>query len=148
MNNKSNKIICVSGGMDCLHSGHIAMINDAAKYGKVIVILNSDDWLIRKKGYYLLDWNERKNLLINMKNVFDVVPVNDADGTVCEALERIKPDYFAKGGDRTNKNTPELDLCEKLGIAVLFGIGGDNKANSSSWIFENALKQYNQNKKK
>jgi D-beta-D-heptose 7-phosphate kinase/D-beta-D-heptose 1-phosphate adenosyltransferase len=141
----TKKIICVSGGMDIPHSGHIAMINEAAKYGKVIVILNSDDWLIRKKGYVVMPWKERANLLKNLKNVVDVVPVNDLDGTVCEALQRIRPDYFANGGDRKTDNTPEIKLCNDLGIKLLFNIGGE-KTQSSSWMFQNTLDMIGENK--
>lgn len=126
------KTICVSGGFDIIHNGHIRLIRDAAKYGNVIVILNSDDWLKRKKGYSALSWNERAEILHAIRHIVDVVGVNDKDGTVCEALARIKPNYFANGGDRTQENTPELMMCRKLKIKPLFGVGGGKVSASSA----------------
>ena len=134
MSNK-RKIVTISGGMDCLHSGHVAMILDAATYGDVVVILNSDDWLLRKKGYKFMDWNERAEILSAIRGVVDVVPVDDSDGTVCEALRRIRPDYFANGGDRKVGNTPEGEVCKELGIEMLWNIGG-GKTQSSSWLID------------
>jgi D-beta-D-heptose 7-phosphate kinase/D-beta-D-heptose 1-phosphate adenosyltransferase len=129
------KIVAISGGMDCLHSGHVAMILDAATYGDVVVILNSDDWLLRKKGYKFMDWNERAEILSAIRGVVEVVPVDDSDGTVCEALRRIRPDYFANGGDRKAGNTPEGEVCKELGIEMLWNIGG-GKTQSSSWLID------------
>lgn len=128
------KIICISGGFDPVHIGHINLIKEAAKYGEVIVILNSDAWLERKKLYAVMPWQERAEILAWMRSVKAVAAVDDSDGTVCEALRRIKPDYFANGGDRTVENTPELDLCRELGIKLLFNIGGDKVASSSEII--------------
>lgn len=133
------KTIAVSGGMDVIHSGHINLIKAAALYGKVTVILNSDDWLIRKKGYRVLPWQERAAIIRELKSVHLVTDVDDSDGTVCEALERIKPDYFANGGDRKKDNTPELDICKKLGIIPLFGIGGEKTQSSSELV--NAIRK-------
>lgn len=129
----SRKTICVSGGFDPLHIGHIRLITDAANYGDVVVILNSDDWLLRKKGYAFMDWLSRAYILRAIKGVKDVVRVNDSDTTVCKALRNIKPDYFANGGDRTSENTPELEVCKELGITPLFNIGGE-KIESSSML--------------
>lgn len=129
------KIICVSGGCDPAHSGHIRMILDAARYGDVVVILNSDDWLMRKKGYKFMSWEERAEILMAIKGVTDVVQVDDSDGTVCEALRRIRPEYFANGGDRKVGNTPEGDVCAELGIEMLWNIGGE-KSQSSSWLID------------
>ena len=99
-----------------MHGGHVDMIQAAAKYGRVAVILNSDDWLMRKKGYVFMDWSSRAKILLAIKGVQEVTSVDDEDGTVCEALKRIKPRYFANGGDRTAFNTPELKVCEELGM--------------------------------
>lgn len=132
------KKIALSGGFDPLHVGHLSMINDASKYGYVIVILNSDDWLCRKKGYNLMSWDDRKEILMNMKNVHDVVKVDDTDGTVCEALRRIRPHYFGNGGDRTKKNTPEQTVCTELGIELVWKIGGAAKMRNSSQIVRDA----------
>ena len=131
-------IVAVSGGFDFIHPGHIRLIHDAGTHGDVVVILNSDEWLIRKKGYKVMDWLARAYILRAITGVKDVIPVDDSDGTVCEALSRILPDYFANGGDRTADNTPELKLCEELGIKPLFNVGGEKIASSSEMV--NALR--------
>jgi cytidyltransferase-like protein len=124
--------VMVSGGFDPVHVGHIRMIRAAAKYGDVIVIANSDEWLYRKKGFNFMDFEKRSEILNSIKGVILVDSVNDADGTVCTAIRRHKPTYFANGGDRGKSNTPEQDVCEDLGVELLWGIGGDYKADASS----------------
>lgn len=137
----------VSGGFDPVHIGHIEMIQEAARWGGVIVVVNSDAWLLRKKGYVFMPYNERVNILGNIKGVTLVSNVDDSDGTVCEAIKRIRPDAFANGGDRKENNTPEMDICDELGIQMLWGIGGTNKPQSSSWLVNNAMEQLNGTKK-
>jgi cytidyltransferase-like protein len=132
-------IVAISGGFDCLHVGHLDMIEAAYKIGNVIVILNSDEWLKRKKGYVFMPYKQRERLILALRKVWDVQKVDDADGTVREALNRIKPDYFANGGDRTEQNTPEKKLCDKLGIKMLWGMGG-GKVESSSELVKNATR--------
>ena len=129
----------VSGGFDPIHVGHVRMIIEASQYGDVIVVANSDEWLYRKKGYNFMGFNERREILMAIKGVIAVVAVDDEDGTVCEALKRIKPTYFANGGDRTTNNTPEQAICEDLGIEMLWSIGGQ-KIQSSSVLVENSGK--------
>lgn len=124
-------IVCISGGFDPIHEGHLNLIEHAAEYGDVIVLLNSDDWLKRKKGFIFQSWKTRARLLSSMRLVKAVVGLNDDDETVRDGLITIKPDYFANGGDRTNENTPELKLCMEMGIKPIFGIGGEKIANSS-----------------
>lgn len=128
--NQEKKTIVISGGFDPIHPGHIAMIEKAAKHGEVHIIANSDAWLIRKKGFFFQPWSDRKKIL----EVYTphIHAVDDADGTVCEALRRIKPTYFGNGGDRTNKNTPEQDVCSELGIELVFGLGGGKYSSSSA----------------
>lgn len=130
------KTVMVSGGFDPVHIGHIRMILDAATHGDVIVVANSDSWLFRKKGFTFMEFDQRAEILAAIKGVVKVSGVDDGDGTVCEAIRRIKPDYFANGGDRQKHNTPEQAVCEELGVEMLWGVGGDNKANSSSDLVE------------
>ena len=137
---REKPLIVVSGGFDPIHIGHIRMIRDAARYGNVMVIINSDEWLIRKKGYVFMPYKERSEIVGNIKGVVAVTSVDDSDGTVCEALKRHKPDAFANGGDRKTENTPEMDICKELGIQMLWGVGGNDKPQSSSWLV-NKLKE-------
>jgi len=139
-----NDIILVSGGFDPIHSGHINLIKDASKHGDVVVLLNSDAWLIQKKGKEFLPYGERKIIMNALKNVIDVISFDDSDQTCVEGIRKAIEKYpnqkikFANGGDR-NDNTsplPEKVYCEQNKVKVLWGIGGDNKANSSSWILK------------
>ncbi len=127
-------IIAVSGGFDPIHIGHIRMIQESSEYGDVYVILNSDGWLERKKGYIFMPWHERCEILKAIDGVKEVVAAGDIDDTVCHALRVIMPDYFANGGDRTESNTPEKKLCEELGITMLWNIGGGKVASSSELV--------------
>lgn len=131
----------VSGGFDPIHEGHIEMIRAAATSSDgVIVLVNSDQWLVRKKGKSFQTINTRKIILENIKGVIDVLEFDDSDNSASNGLEiaRVKyPDahlVFANGGDRGKDNIPEIPTCKKLGIDLVFGVGGTNKANSSSWI--------------
>ena len=110
--------VMVSGGFDPVHAGHIRMIRDAANFGDVIVIANSDDWLYRKKGFVFMTFAQRAEILNAIKGVILVDSVDDTDDTVCEAILRHKPDFFANGGDRGKSNTPEQSVCEKLGVKL------------------------------
>jgi len=139
-NSKKKPTIVVSGGFDPVHVGHCKMFLEAAAVGEVIVVVNSDDWLMRKKGYIFMPWNERKEIIESFRGVIKVEPVDDRDGTVCEALARLKPDYFANGGDRKEENTPENEICRKLGIEQLFNVGG-GKIQSSSWLVNKVPKK-------
>ena len=130
------RTIMVSGGFDPVHIGHIRMILDAARHGDVIVVANSDDWLFRKKGFVFMEFEQRAEILAAIKGVVKVSGVDDTDGTVCEAIRRLKPNVFANGGDRRKNNTPEQDVCEELGVQMLWAVGGEDKANSSSDLVE------------
>jgi cytidyltransferase-like protein len=129
---EKTKTILVSGGFDPVHVGHIRMILHASEYGDVIVVANSDEWLFKKKGFVFMDYNQRAEILSSIKGVILVDSVDDTDGTVCEALRRHNPGYFANGGDRRHTNTPEQDLCKELGVELLWGIGGEEKVESSA----------------
>lgn len=134
-----DKIIVVSGGFDPLHSGHLEMIREAREFGRVIVALNSDEWLVRKKGKAFLPFKERFQILSALKDVMCVIAFDDLDNSARDALNQIKglfphsKIYFANGGDRTEQNIPEMDV---LDVEFLFGVGGKSKANSSSWILD------------
>ena len=84
---------------------------------------------------------ERQEVLYALKGVVDVFEAEDDDNTVCKNLEKIKPDIFANGGDRKEGNVPEYDLCSKLGIKMEFGVGGNDKPQSSSWLVNKLRKQ-------
>ena len=135
------KIVVVSGGFDPLHSGHIAYFKSAREYGdKLIVALNSDNWLISKKKKFFLPYEERKIILENLSMVDEVMAFDDdIEGSCIHALVSLKQKYnndeiiFCNGGDRTNKNIPEMAL---EGIKFEFGVGGNEKKNSSSWILK------------
>ena len=135
---EKRKLIAISGGFDPVHIGHLRMFKDASKYGKVVVIANSDDWLMRKKNHVFMPFEERKEIIEAFECVYKVEYVDDSDGTVCEALARIKPAFFANGGDRKSDNVPEVVLCDNLGIKLLWNIGGD-KIQSSSDLIKNSL---------
>jgi len=135
-------IILVSGGFDPIHSGHIKLINEANNYGDVVVLLNSDKWLRDKKGKEFLPFTERKIIMQNIKGVIDVIEFDDSDRSCINGLKKAKEKYFnkvikfANGGDRNNKTTPETKFCEENDIIALWGVGGNDKTNSSSWILK------------
>ena len=139
-----NNIILVSGGFDPIHSGHIALIQEAAEFGDVVVLLNSDNWLQEKKGKEFLPFEEREIIMKSIKKVIDVISFDDSDKTCLDGIKKALlkyPDYkikFANGGDRNNTTTPnqETIFCNENDVEVLWGIGGTNKANSSSQILE------------
>lgn len=137
MSEEKKPTVMVSGGFDPVHVGHIRMIREAAEYGDVIVIANSDDWLFRKKGFQFMDFKSRHEILSAIKGVILVDSVDDTDDTVCDAIRRHKPTYFANGGDRRKNNTPEVLLCNEMGVELLWGIGGDEKVASSSDLVKN-----------
>ncbi len=135
------KIVVVSGGFDPIHSGHIAYLQEAKKIGdKLIVALNSDEWLLKKKAKYFLPYNERKTIIKNLKMVDEVIDFEDDQiGSCISALQKVKMSYpedsiiFCNGGDRNKDNIPEMSV---QGIECKFGVGGDAKKNSSSWILK------------
>ena len=131
------KKIMVSGGFDPIHVGHVRMILEAAKHGEVIVVANSDDWLMRKKGYVFMPWEERAEIIESIRGVVSVEHVDDSDNTVCEAISRCRPDAFANGGDRKGDNTPEVALCNELNIELMWNVGG-GKIQSSSDLVKNS----------
>lgn len=136
------KIVLVTGGFDPLHSGHIAYINAAKKLGDVLVVgLNSDAWLARKKGQPFMPYSERASVVFALQNVNGIILFDDSDNSSRDAIVRLRKEYpdaeiiFANGGDRTQDNIPEMDI-EDDNVQFVFGVGGEDKANSSSWILQ------------
>ena len=128
--------VAISGGFDPVHVGHIRYIHAAAKLGdRLVAILNSDDFLLRKKGYVFMPLEERKEILESIKGVDEVVVAIDEDQTVAKTIELLRPDIFAKGGDRVVSVPEEEEACRKVGCQVVFGVGG-GKVQSSSWLVE------------
>ena len=126
----------MSGGFDPVHIGHLRMIQEASKYGHVVVIVNSDDWLMRKKGYIFMPFNERCEILEGFEATGETTNVDDRDDTVCDAIRRIKPTYFANGGDRKTDNTPEMDVCNEVGVELLWNMGGGKIQSTSSLVVD------------
>jgi cytidyltransferase-like protein len=134
------KIVLVTGGFDPLHSGHIAYFKAAKQLGNLLVVgVNSDDWLTRKKGRSFMPACERKAIIENIYQVHKVIEFDDTDNSAIDAIRKVKAMFprdhiiFANGGDRTRDNIPEMVFDD---VEFVFGVGGTNKANSSSWILE------------
>ena len=134
------KIVICSGGFDPLHSGHIEYLSCAKQLGDYLIVgVNSDTWLKNKKGFYFLSWGERSNIVKNLVMVSEVLDFDDSDGTAIDLIERVKMTYpdsciiFANGGDRTEANIPEMVVGN---VSFAFGVGGNDKLNSSSQILE------------
>ena len=136
------KLIILSGGFDPIHKGHVRMFKVASKLGRVIVGLNSDDWLIRKKNKYFMAFDERYEILQSIKFINEVVPFNDSDDTAIQLIKTIIKQYqnfeivFGNGGDRTKSTTPELIFCKNNNIEMLWNLGG-TKVQSSSSLLKN-----------
>lgn len=133
---RKNAVIALSGAFDPLHIGHIRMCQGARHFGKVVIILNSDRWVFERKGYVLMPFEQRRELLLALRDVDEVVGVDDSDGTVVEALKRIMPTVFGNGGIRTKGNTPERQFCLEHGIKLVYGIGGGEREHISLNIEE------------
>jgi D-beta-D-heptose 7-phosphate kinase/D-beta-D-heptose 1-phosphate adenosyltransferase len=152
----------ISGGFDPVHIGHIDIIQEAhATYGDVVIILNSDKWLSRRKGKPFMCWDDRAKILLALKGVVDVIAVDDGDSTVCNGIIAVKQKYpdrnlvFCHGCDRKPSNTPETSLCGGLGIQVVWDLGNKKTVSSSNllaswntepieydWGEENILRDY------
>ena len=123
------KTILVSGAFNPLHIGHLLLLKDASNYGKVIVALNSDAWVLRNKGHLLFDFETRKSLLEECTYVSKVISMDDDDNDACSALLEVRPTYFGNGGSATSTSLPkmELQVCGYLGIEPVFDLGNFSK---------------------
>lgn len=136
----SRPIVILSGGFDPYHDGHARMFEAASRIGEICVILNSNNWLLRKKGNFFMNSDERALVVGSIKGVEYVYLSKDADDTVCEDLKDIasifkdKVLFFGNGGDRGESNTPEMNTCKDYGIHLLFNLGGNNDQSSSKLL--------------
>ena len=146
-NNFQKKIILVTGGFDPLHKGHISYFKEAKKKCNFLVVgLNSDKWLIRKKNINFLPIEERLAIVSNLKFVDKVIVFNDDDNSAIDAIKKClnfsEEVIFANGGDRVKKNIPEYLYYKNIkNVYFQFNIGGSEKVNSSSWILNNFLEK-------
>ena len=138
-------VVAVSGGFDPVHIGHVRMFNEAKKLGdELVVILNNDHWLELKKGFAFMPHDERKEVIEGFSAVDRVILTfhepGTADMSVCNELEHLHPDIFVNGGDRKLDGVPvpEVLVCERLGIAMVYNVGRGGKVQSSSWLIQKA----------
>ena len=125
----SEKTILVSGAFNPLHFGHLLLLREASNYGKVIVALNSDEWVMKNKGHLLFDFETRKSLLEECEYVSEVISFDDSEGDAVYALFEVRPTYFGNGGSATSLSLPkeEMQVCGYLGIEPVFDLGDTSK---------------------
>ena len=138
---KKPVVVVVSGGFDPVHIGHVRMFERAKRLGDtLVVILNNDNWLMKKKGFAFMPEKERKEIIEALRPVDRVVLTGhkpDAeDMSVCRELRRLKPHIFGNGGDRKLDNIPEVGVCREIGCRRVFNLGRGGKVQSSSWLIE------------
>lgn len=134
-------LVATSGGFDPLHIGHARLFQEAKKLGdRLVVIVNSDDWLIRKKGFVFMPLKQRLEMVMAIKGVDDVLVWDDGTPTVSGALKKLRPDIFAKGGDRSSLDKiPEAAVCKEIGCKIVTNVGRGGKVESSSWLLKRFL---------
>lgn len=138
---KGPVVVAVSGGFDPVHVGHVRMFEEARKLGDVlVVILNNDNWLRKKKKTIFMKETERREIIAAFRAVDTVILTKHAenpdDMSVVQELRSLRPHVFANGGDRVATNTPEATLCKETGIRMVFNVGKGGKVQSSSWLLE------------
>ena len=153
MKKKKKKVVMVSGGFDPLHVGHVRMFQKAKALGdELVVVINNDNWLKKKKGYIFMSQKERKEIVEALACVDKVILTNHSknskDMSVCAELKKIKPHIFANGGDRTHKNIPEKATCKEIGCKMVFNLGQGGKVQSSSWLLKKFWEARNNDSKK
>lgn len=144
-------IVATSLPGDPIHVGHIRLLRESAslaqkRSGRLVVIVNGDGFLLRKKGYVFLPLAERMEIIEAIAGVDFVVPWDDGSQFVEGALLLLRPAYFTKGGDRSSPAQMaecELKACEEIGCQIVYGVGGSDKPQSSSWLIENLKKNLN-----
>lgn len=138
---KDKVVVAVSGGFDPIHIGHIRLFKQAKSLGdELVVIINNDHWLRKKKQHIFMPEEERKEIIGSLACVDRVIltdhPPNPEDMSVVGALRKISPHIFANGGDRTKDNIPEVVVCDEMGCQMIFNVGHGGKVQSSSWLLE------------
>lgn len=137
---RTERKVVVSGGFDPLHIGHIKLFKEAKRLGRLIVIVNNDNWVKKKKGYVFMPEKEREKIVKSVRYVDETIlsrhKFDTDDMSVCNELRAIKPNMFANGGDRKKDDIPEYELCKELGIETIFNIGG-KKMQSSNRLVSN-----------
>jgi D-beta-D-heptose 7-phosphate kinase/D-beta-D-heptose 1-phosphate adenosyltransferase len=138
-------VVLLSGGFDPVHVGHVKMIQEAAKIGEIVVIgVNSDDWLARKKGKPFMKSSERLHIMQSLKGVAYSVSFDDTDNSACDLIKTAREKYgddvsiaFANGGDRIRSNIPEVQTCLDAKVQMIWNVGG-GKIQSSSDLIKNS----------
>jgi len=145
-------VVAVSGGFDPIHVGHVRMFHEAKKLGdRLVVILNNDHWLKKKKGFAFMPQEERREIIEALKGVDEVMLTehseHPADMSVCDTLRTLRPDVFANGGDRKPDGdpVPEVALCNELGITIVYNVGLGGKVQSSSWLLAKHAERQKEN---
>ncbi len=144
--------VTVSGGFDPIHLGHVRLMEQAKALGdRLVVIINNDNWLMKKKGFCFMPQDDRVEIIKALKCVDDAIltehPENPEDMSVCDALRKLHPDIFANGGDRKkagsfeDDDVPEYTVCGELGIRMVFNIGGEKTRSSSDMVRDAKAKE-------
>ena len=147
---KKKIVVAVSGGFDPVHIGHVRMFERAKALGdELVVILNNDNWLRKKKKHIFMPEEQRKEIIEGFRPVDRVVltkhEVDPEDMSVARELLELKPDIFANGGDRVTDETAEGAVCRQMGCKTVFNIGDGGKIQSSSWLLGEYLKRVSGN---
>jgi len=134
-------VIVLSGGFDPMHVGHLRMIQESAKMAEIVIAgVNSDEWLMRKKGYVFMPHEERVEMVQGTRGVSKAMAFDDDDNSACDLLRRVRalwPNFkvaFANGGDRTSDNIPEIPVAEELDVHLIWGVGGGKVQSSSDLV--------------
>ena len=134
-------VIIVSGGFDPVHKGHVRMVKESGKLCKHLVVgVNSDDWLKRKKGQEFMSFDERQEIMSAFKGVEVALGFDDADNSASDLIRKVRNLYptesiaFANGGDRIHENVPEVQTCLDCNVEMIWNVGGGKIQSSSDLI--------------